>query len=245
MILDRRIVTMGSLNMGPKQEVADGPVLVDGQCEPQGKPSAWQTMTDCLEKSYSLPRTWRVIRELGDRHAGRSDFDTARECYLLAHCLAPKEPEPLVRFGVLAMQNDDLDDAQRAFEKASRLDPKCAEAYNGSAMVLQMRKDYPAAFETYLKGLELNPDNLTALLGLFQTSCQMGTFSKIIHYLEVYLARHPGDTEVLACLAALYGREGQTSKARETLSKVREIEANSDEAAQMEEEESYLTSGSA
>jgi len=50
---------------------------------------------------------------------------------------------------------------------------------------------------------------------------------------------------VLACLAALYGREGQTSKARQTLSKVREIEANSIESAQMEVEESYLTSGSA
>ena len=84
MILDQRIVAMRSLNLAGKQEVADGPVPVDGQCEPQGKPSAWQTMTDCLEKSNSLPQTWRVIRELGDRHAGHSDFDVAREYYLLA-----------------------------------------------------------------------------------------------------------------------------------------------------------------
>jgi len=237
MILDRKTVTMGSLNPRGKQEVADGPVLVDAQCEPQGKPSAWQTMTDCLEKSYSLPRTWRVIRELGDRHAGCSDFDTARECYLLAHCLAPKEPEPLVRFGVLAIQNNELDSAQQAFDKARRLDSKYPEAYNGSAMVLQMRKDYPAAFEMYLKCLELSPDNLTALLGLFQTSCQMGTFSKIIHYLELYLLRHPEDTEVLACVATLYAREGQTSKAREVLNKVHELEPKA--------EESYLASESA
>ncbi len=223
MILDRRMLATGSLNM----EMSEGAALVAEPCESQGKPSVWQMRPNCLEKSDSLPETWRVIRELGDLHAGRSDFAMARECYLLAHCLAPKEPEPLVRFGVLAIQSDELDSAQQAFDKARLLDPKYPEAYNGSAMVLQMRKDYPAAFEMYMKSLELNPDNLTALLGLFQTSCQMGTFSKIIHYLEVYLTRHPGDADVLACLDTLYESEGLRSRAKETRDKTCELELDS------------------
>ncbi len=231
MILDRRLGTTGVLSLDAEQVAGASPAQAGGQCG--ARPSAWQTVADCLEESDSLPQTWLVMRELGDRHAGLSDIEAAQECYLLAHCLAPKEPEPLVRFGVLAMQSERLSDAEKAFEKAQRLDPRYGEAYNGLAMVLQMRKEYGKALEMYLKCLELNPDNLTALLGLFQSSCEMGTFSKIIHYLEVYLSRHPNDREVLACVAALYGREGRKSKAREVLRKIGELEANDVEVAEL------------
>jgi hypothetical protein len=61
----------------------------------------------------------------------------------------------------------------------------------------------------YLKCLELDTDNLTALLGLFQTSCQMGSFARVIHYLQVYLNMHPGDTSVMFSLAALYMKDNQ------------------------------------
>jgi len=76
-------------------------------------------------------------------------------------------------------------------------------------MVAQQRAHYVEAFNMYLKCLEIENDNLTALLGLFQTSCQMGSFEKIIHYLQAYLDMHPGDTSVMFALSALYMKDGR------------------------------------
>ena len=84
-------------------------------------------------------------------------------------------------------------------------------------MVAQKKNDYEKAFEMYLKSLELDTDNLTALLGLFQTSCQMGSFAKVIYYLEVYLDMHPDDCSVMFSLAALYVKENRFEQSRKTL----------------------------
>ena len=88
----------------------------------------------------------------------------------------------------------------------------------------------------YLKCLELDSENLTALLGLFQTSCQMGSFSKVIHYLEVYLNMHPGDTSVMFSLAALYMKNEQFEQSRKTLLDVITLDASNQDAVNLLEE---------
>jgi tetratricopeptide (TPR) repeat protein len=174
-----------------------------------------------------------VLNELGDCYSALGDLDRAKDCYRQAADLEPDRAAPYVGLGVAAIQLDRLDEAQIAFEAAARREPHCAEAYGGLAMIRQHRQDYPGAFDMHLKCLELDTDNLVALLGLFQTSCQMGTFAKVIHYLEIYLDRHPGDTSVLFCLATLYAREGQLDSARESVLSVLALEPGKAEAEQL------------
>ena len=131
------------------------------------------------------------------------------------------------------MQAGQLEQAQRFFETARDLQPECGEAYGGLAIIHQKRLDHSAAFEMYLKCLELDTDNFMALLGLFQTSCEMGTFSKIIHYLEVYLIRNPADTSVLFCLATLYAREGRLHEARRATLEILAHEPDKEGAAEL------------
>ncbi len=176
---------------------------------------------------------FEVLNELGDCYAALGDLDGAKRCYAQAADLEPNRAAPYVGLGVAAIQLDRLDEAQIAFEAAARREPDCAEAYGGLAMVKQRRQDYPGAFDMHLKCLQLDTDNLVALLGLFQTSCQMGTFAKVIHYLEIYLDRHPGDTSVLFCLATLYAREGQLENARESILSVLALEPGKPEAKQL------------
>ncbi|MCK4625641.1 MAG: hypothetical protein KAV00_10050, partial [Phycisphaerae bacterium] len=97
----------------------------------------------------------------------------------------------------------------------------------------QQRAEYAKAFDMYLKCLELDTDNLVALLGLFQTSCKMENFSQIIHYLEIYLAGHHDDTSVLFCLASLYAKEGRLSDARQAVMEVLALEPNKPEAVEL------------
>jgi len=171
-----------------------------------------------------------VLKELGDCYAAVGDHARARESYLAAGRLEPDSAEPHVGLGIVAVQAGRLGEAEDAFETAARKQPRCAEAYGGLAMVRQQRQDYPGAFDMYLKCLELDADNLVALLGLFQTSCKMGTFARVIHYLRMFLDRHPGDTSVQFCLATLYAREGELGRAEELLLNVLALQPDNAEA---------------
>lgn len=170
------------------------------------------------------------LMELASCHIASEQYPRAERCYRRAAVLWPERPEPFVGLGVTAMQTGRIDEALRAFQTARLLDPRCAEAWAGTAMVYQERRRYPQAFEMYLRCLEIDESNLMALLGLFQTSCQMGTFFKIIHYLELYLEKHPDDQAVLFCLASLYARDGRPLHAKQALLTVLAAEPDKPEA---------------
>lgn len=180
-----------------------------------------------------------VLKELGDCYTSAGEYDKAKNCYERASVLGPDEAGPYVGLGVIAFQNELLDDADIAFRVACRLDPKCAEGWSGQAMVAQKANELDKAFKLYLKCLDLDIDNLTALLGLFQVSCQMGSFSKVIHYLEIYLDMHPGDTSVMFSLAALYMKDSHLEKADYVLKNILTLEPENKDAANLLEEVKY------
>jgi tetratricopeptide (TPR) repeat protein len=175
-----------------------------------------ETQADIVAR-YKRTQHCEVLRELGDCYTSVGNYSQAHRCYEKAASLGPDEPGPYVGLGVAALQRDQLDDAEIAFKVACRLDANCAKAYAGLAMVAQQRQDYRLAFDLYMKSLELDGDNIGALLGLFQVSCQMGSFAKVTHYLEVYLDMHPGDTSVMFALAALYMKDGRLEQSRKVL----------------------------
>jgi tetratricopeptide (TPR) repeat protein len=164
-----------------------------------------------------MTQPYRNLIERGDCHASLGDLAAAQGCYEEAASLGPDEAGPYVGLGVVALQRNRLDDAEIAFRVASRLDPTSAKAHAGLAIVAQRCQDLQRAFHHYMKSLELDNDNLTSLLGLFQTSCQMGSFEGISHYLRVYLNMHPDDVSVMFALATLYWKDGRREQARETL----------------------------
>ena len=181
-------------------------------------------------------QSYEVLQELGDSYISVGDYLQPQQCYEQAASLDPDEPGPYVGFGVLAFQKNLLDDAEMAFRVACRLGPDCSKAYAGLAMVAQKKPDYEKAFEMYLKCLELDTDNLTALLGLFQTSCQMGSFAKVIHYLELYLSTHPYDSSVMFSLAALYVKDGCFEQSREILLDILTLNTGNEDATNLLEE---------
>jgi len=181
----------------------------------------------------AVQRHHRHLRELGDHCVEVGSGEQARRCYSEAARLAPDEPGPYVALGTVCLQAGLLGEAEWSFRIARRLDPACAEALGGLAMTRQRQGQYAPAFELYLRCLELDTDNLVALLGLFQTSCQLGTFGMITRHLERYLQMHPGDGTVLFCLATLYAREGKLAPAREALIRALEVEPDKPEVAEL------------
>ena len=188
------------------------------------------------EQQQDSTESYEVLQELGDCYTSVGNYTEAHKCYEKAASLGPDEPGPYVGLGVVALQQNQLDDAEIAFRVACRLDTNCSKAYAGLAMVAQQRADYQQAFEMYLKCLELDVDNLIALLGLFQTSCQMGSFAKVIHYLELYLNMHPGDTSVMFPLAALYMKDGRLEHSKKILLEMLTLDPDNEDATNLLEE---------
>jgi len=192
---------------------------------------------------HKLTQHYEVLQELGDCYTSVGNYGQAHRCYEKAASLGPDEPGPYVGLGVAALQVGKLEDAEIAFRVACRLDPRCAKAYTGLAMVAQQRRDYPQSFDLYMKSLELDTNNITALLGLFQVSCEMGSFAKVIYYLQVYLQMHPGDTSVMFALSALYLKDGKTEQAKDTLQNLLALEPTNQDAANLLEEVEHTMAG--
>jgi tetratricopeptide (TPR) repeat protein len=198
-------------------------------------------MQSNIVERENLNQHYEVMQELGDCYTSVGDYAKAQQCYEKATSLSPDEPSPYVGLGVVSLQQNRLEDSEIAFRVACRLNPGCAKAYAGLAMIAQQRKDYNHAFEMYLKCLELDTNNLTALLGLFQISCQKGSFSKVIYYLELYLDMHPGDRAVMFSLAALHLKDGRLEQSRKILMDILTLDpANKDAANLLEEVEHNL-----
>lgn len=167
---------------------------------------------------------------MGDCHLAMAELAEAKWCFSRAAAVAPHRAEPLVGLANVSFQLGHHEQAYRQFLSATELDSQCGAAFAGLAMIYQNRDDCPGAFDMYLRALELEPDNLLALLGLFQMSRSMGTFKQIIHYLEVYRKGHPDDSAVLFCLASLYVQENHLLQARELLLEVLDLEPGKPEA---------------
>jgi Flp pilus assembly protein TadD len=130
----------------------------------------------------------------------------------------------------LAIREGRFREAKEHYQKAIAINPLSSDAYIGFAVACHQLNECEAAFEAYMKCLELDQDNLVALLGLFQTSRQMGTFAQITRYLEIYLQGHQDDTAVLFCLATLYARDSRFDEARQAVLKVLSIEPEKTDA---------------
>jgi tetratricopeptide (TPR) repeat protein len=187
------------------------------------------------EKGYPMQH-YEVLQDLGDCFACVGNFVSAQDCYEQAASLGPDEAGPYIGLGVIALQKDLLDDAESAFKIAVRLDKNSSKAYAGLAMALQRKGSHSQSFDMYLKSLELDSDNLASLLGLFQTSCYMGSFSKVIFYLETYLNMHPADTSVMFTLAALYMKDNRLRDAKQTLQNILALDGSNADAVKLLEE---------
>lgn len=189
---------------------------------------------------HGWTQRYELVRELGDCYTQLGEYEQARQCYEKAASLEPDEAGPYVGTGVIALQEGRLEDAELAFRVAIRLNRDCSRAWAGLAMIRQQKNVLSEAFDYYLKSLDIDSDNLTSLLGLFQVSCQMGSFGRVIEYLRVYLNLHPGDTAVMFCLATLYVKEHKSRQARRLLEDILVFEPDNTDACNLLEEVEHM-----
>ena len=92
-----------------------------------------------IKKAQGPTPHFKVLQELGDSYVSVGNPSQAQQYYEKAAILFSDEAGPYIGLGVVALQKNLLDDAEIAFKVAGRLDPNCAKAPLGLAMVANQR----------------------------------------------------------------------------------------------------------
>ncbi|MFN2433205.1 MAG: tetratricopeptide repeat protein [Gemmatimonadota bacterium] len=141
---------------------------------------------------------------------------------------------PMVNAAAKAAEAGELEKAQMLLEQATEINPEGPEAWINLGTVYNRQKKTTEAIDAYKKALELQPDNQTLSYNLGILYHQMGRdavaagdSAKADEYLDLaestykaYLAKNPGEVDIVNNLASLYQERGQTDEMRETLGEV-------------------------
>lgn len=137
----------------------------------------------------------------------------ARECYLNAALLAPKDFRWPYLLAKIDQQDGRTDDAIRRFQEASALNPEyvAVELNLGN---IYMETNVPAKAEaSFKKALAREPVNAAALYGLGQLALSQRNYAEAVSDFEKALQQAPGANRIHYSLALAYRGAGDLTKA--------------------------------
>ena len=156
--------------------------------------------------------------KLGQIYHAYSLISPARECYLNASVLAPKDFRWIHLLAKLDQQEGRFDDAIRRYQAARALRPDyVAVPVNLGNIFLELNRldDASANFQT---ALAIDTNNPATHYGLGQVAMARRNYAEAVKHFEKTLAQVPAATRVHYSLAMAYRGLGDTEKARAHLS---------------------------
>jgi len=164
-----------------------------------------------LEKRGALTAEDSVV--LGDnlRLAGRT-----REAVAVLEGTATKNPrfaQPWLSLAALAVKQNRIDDAARAYEKVLAITPDHAEALRGLGDLALIKGDVGGAAQRYERVVDADPADVGALSKLGVTRMRMGRVDEGIALFKRAVEREPKNAEALLYLAGALASSGRPSEA--------------------------------
>lgn len=154
---------------------------------------------------------------MGKNYQAYSLNAPARECYLNAVRLAPRDFRWVYLLGTLDQQEDRADDAIRRYRVARSLRPDyIAVPVNLGNIYLQLNRQQDA-IENFKAALAIDGNCAAALYGLGQVALSQRSYAEAVNYFEKALALTPGANRIHYSLAMAYRGLGNTEKAKSHL----------------------------
>ena len=152
--------------------------------------------------------------KLGQTYHAYSLNAPARECYLNANRLAPKDFRWIYYLARLDHHDGRFDDAIGRYQLARTLRPSyLAASVNLGNIFLELNRLDDAA-ESFKAALEVDPNNPAAHYGLGQVASAKRNYSDAITHFEQTLTQVPGANRVHYSLAMAYRGLGNAEKAK-------------------------------
>ena len=132
----------------------------------------------------------------------------------VARAVQPARVVPALENAYAALSSGDLGNAQQQYEAALRQDPNSRDALLGMATVAARQRHGEQAAAYYLRLLELDPNDATAVAGL--VGMRGGDASQSERRLKAILATNPDAGPVLFALGNLYAQQSRWPEAQQT-----------------------------
>lgn len=151
---------------------------------------------------------------MGEIYHAYSLLSSARECYLNANRLMPKDFRWVYLLGKLDQQEGHVEDALRHYQSAQNLRPEyLAVTVNQGNIYLELNR-LEEAEKTFRAALAIDPNNAAAHYGLGQVALSRRSYAEAAGYFEKALARVPDANRIHYSLAMAYRGLGDAEKAR-------------------------------
>lgn len=148
-----------------------------------------------------------ALREVGE-------LEAAADAYRRALEIAPRHVDAHYNLGIVLQEQKRLDAAIAAYRRALAIDPDFAGAHVNLGYALQEAGRIEPAIDSYRRAIEIAPDFPGAHVNLGDALLQRGDAAAAAEACAAYLARHPGDTAMLAWQAIVLNEIGERQAAR-------------------------------
>ena len=149
-----------------------------------------------------------ALREVGE-------LDAAADAYRRALEIAPRHVDAHYNLGIVLQEQERLEAAIAAYRRALEIDPAFVGAYVNLGYALQESGRVDQAIDSYRRAIEIAPDFPGAHVNLGDALLQRGDAAAAAEASAAYLARHPGDTAMLAWRAIVMNEIGEQAAARD------------------------------
>lgn len=190
----------------------------------RGDLDAARTQVDELSKRLPEgdPTPWI---ELGHAYELAHRFEEALAAYDEAASRAPTSPAGPREGGMRAARWGEADAAQPRLEEAIRRGANDSETYHTLGLVRLHRKDYDGAMEAYQKGIAVNPQDDTNVLGLASVAVARGDAAGALAAYDRLLAKNPRWASGELGRAWALAKLGRTKEALAALDRAEELGA--------------------
>ena len=174
------------------------------------------------ETLSARPNNWkaalaiaRVQLELGRNQDALASFQQVIE-------IKNDYPPAFVGAGEAYARQDNKASAQRMFERALSLDPRCADAMNQLGLLAAGSSDFTSARRWFQRAIEAQQDHPGAINNLAVLYAKLGQLNDSIAAFRYGIKMNPDDDELYLNLARIYVRMDERDKARAVLNELME-----------------------
>jgi tetratricopeptide (TPR) repeat protein len=175
-------------------------------------------------KSLDINTQVDICNSSGNAWTRGRNLEKAEAQYKKALELSPSSDNIRSNLGSLYLQFQNYDNATRCFRDAIASNPENHLALSGLGSCALAQGDSHAAYEYFGQSLDLELNNATAIFYFVKCSFEIKSYAKACKILEEYIQLVPINSNLLYSLAGLQFHLGKFGQAKETVTKILELQ---------------------
>ena len=182
-------------------------VLVGYSIADQAQIAYWKDNVSLWSRALAVTdNNYMAEDSLGAELTNQGRLDEAISHLQAAAAINPRDAFSMLDLGVCENRRGNFPAAIRHYQSALEVstDPMLrATAFDNLGLIYRAKQDLARAKANYESALELQPDNLVALIGLGVVAQKSGDFERAVHYYSRAVTVEPSDSEYLLLSLAL------------------------------------------